>query len=171
LLSRRKGHDVLIDALHRIADLPWQAEIIGRYQDPAYVAALEAQIAQADLTSRITLRGEVEEEALRAAYLSASLFALATRYEGYGMVLSEAMLHGLPVVSCAVGAVPGTVGDAGDLVPADDPAAFAAALRRLLEQPEDAARLARASGARAAQLPTWADTAQHFATVIAQVTP
>lgn len=171
LLAHRKGHDVLIEALDRISDLPWKAEIIGRRQEPAYTRALETQISEARLTTRITLCGEVDSDTMHAAYRRASLFALATRYEGYGMVLSEAMLHGLPVVSCAVGAVPGTVGDAGHLVPPNDPSAFSTVLRGLLGDPERAAAAAQASAAHAANLSTWADTAQHFANVIAQVTP
>ena len=171
LLAPRKGHDVLIDALALVADLPWRAQILGRRQDEAFARALEAKVAKASLSERITLTGEVNADRLQDAYRRASIFALATRYEGYGMVLSEAMLHQLPVVSCDVGAVPGTVGDAGCLVPPDDPVAFAQTLRTLLEDPDKAAHASNAARAKAADLPTWADTARQFATVIAQVTP
>ncbi len=166
LLVERKGHDVLIRALEQISDIPWQAEIIGRPQDPAYAATLQAQIKTAGLKDRVTLVGEVDGTAIQAAYQRASLFALATRYEGYGMVLSEAMLRGLPVVSCAVGAVPDTTGDAAELVPPDQPEAFAHKLRALLQNPDHLAHMARASALRAASLPTWQDTANQFAKVI-----
>lgn len=169
LLAPRKGHDVLVDALRLVSDLPWQAQILGRFQDAAYTEALRTQIDQAGLAARISLAGEVEGPALQAAYQRASLFALATRYEGYGMVLGDAMMHGLPVVSCAVGAVPGTLGAAGHLVPPDDPEAFAAALRQLLEYPDAMEASVSASHAQARRLATWQDTADHFAKVIAQV--
>ncbi len=169
LLVPRKGHDVLIDALSQVADLPWQSEIVGRFQDTAYSAALQGQIEQVGLNERIRLAGEVDGPALQAAFGRASVFALATRYEGYGMVLSEAMMHGLPVVSCAVGAVPGTVGTAAHLVPPDDRKAFAAALRALLDDPDVMAQSAQASLAQAASLPSWHDTASHFSKVISQV--
>jgi len=171
LLVPRKGHEVLIDALRHLADLQWQAEIIGRFQDAAYADALRTQIEQAGLAGRIRLTGQVDGQALQAAYRRASVFALATRYEGYGMVLSEAMLYGLPVVSCAVGAVPCTVGTAAHLVPPDEPEAFAAALRALLEDSDTMAQSARASETYAATLPTWHDTVSHFAKVILQVAP
>jgi glycosyltransferase involved in cell wall biosynthesis len=169
LLAQRKGHDVLIDALQLVSDLPWQARILGRCQDAAYTTSLRAQIDRAGLAARVSLAGEVEGTALQAAYQSASLFALATRYEGFGMVLGEAMMHGLPVVSCAVGAVPGTVGSAGHLVPPDDPEAFAAALRRLLEDPGAMEASVTASLARASTLTTWQATVDHFARIITQV--
>ncbi|GAA6160032.1 glycosyltransferase family 4 protein [Ruegeria sp. HU-ET01832] len=169
LLSSRKGHDVLISALAQIADLSWQAEIIGRPQHPDYTAELQTQVSNAGLANRIQLRGEVDGAAIEDAYRRASMFALATRYEGYGMVLSEAMLHGLPVVSCAVGAVPETVGYAGRLVPADQPDAFAAELRTLLEDPDQLAKAAHASLEQSAGLPSWHDTTRHFADVIKRV--
>ncbi|MEO1025161.1 MAG: glycosyltransferase family 4 protein, partial [Pseudomonadota bacterium] len=167
LLAPRKGHDVLIDALARIADLPWQAKIVGRFQDPDFTSTLRTQIAEARLDERIELAGELAPDALQEAYQTASIFALATRYEGYGIVLGEAMTHGLPIVSCRVGAVPETVGKAAILVPPDDPQAFADALCTLLKNPDAAAR---ASLAQAAHLPTWQDTVHRIAGVIDRVT-
>lgn len=169
LLAERKGHDVLIAALASIRDLSWQAEIVGKAHDPATAEALQIQIDSLGLSDRVRFVCELSEQALSDRYNAARIFALATRYEGYGMVLSEAMQYGLPVVSCAVGAVPGTVGDAGLLVSVDDPAAFGEALRRLLSDPEDMAQFGDASRRCAASLPTWEDTARIFADVIAQL--
>lgn len=169
LLAERKGHDVLIKALAAIQDLAWQAEIVGKTHDPATAGTLQNMIDDLGLSDRIKLTGELAEPALDNRYSAATIFALATRYEGYGMVLSEAMQYGLPIVSCDVGAVPDTIGDAGLLVPVDDPAAFGAALRRLLTKPQDRAHFCDLSRQKAAQLPEWADTAQRFADVISQL--
>ncbi len=163
LLARRKGHDVLLDALARIDDVPWQAAIVGKTYDRAYADALHAQARRLNIAQRVAFAGEISQAALTAQFNAASIFALATRYEGYGLVLSEAMMFGLPVVSCNVGAVPQTVGDAGLLVPPDDPEALAMALRRLLCDPAEAHRLSRLSAERAAALPSWQDTARIFA--------
>jgi glycosyltransferase involved in cell wall biosynthesis len=167
LLAPRKGHDILIDALAGLLNLSWRAEIVGGVHDPATADALAAQVRARGLSDRVRFAGEVDAPTLDARFAAASIFALATRYEGYGMVLSEAMLAGLPIVSCAVGAVPETVGEAGRLVPPDDPAAFADALRGLLEDRAEAARLADLSCRRAARLPDWHDTAHLFAAEIA----
>lgn len=169
LLADRKGHDVLLRALESLQDLPWQCEIVGKRHMPATADALLALRDDFGLNTRVMFRGEVDERTLQERYAAASLFALATRYEGYGMVLSEAMLHGLPVVSTRTGAVPDTVGDAGLLVDVDDDAAFAAALRIVLSEPKTRQRLQSASHAKAASLPTWEDTARVMAQAVASV--
>ncbi|WP_295313804.1 glycosyltransferase family 4 protein [Roseobacter sp.] len=169
LLAPRKGHDVLLNALAGIADLPWRAEIVGRAHDQATADALYAQARALRLEPRVRFAGEVGPKALRSLYNEASVFTLATRYEGYGMVLSEAMMYGLPVVSCATGAVPDTVGDAGILVPPDDAEAFATALRHILTDPHEKRRLADLSARRSATLPRWRDTAEIFSAVISGV--
>lgn len=167
----RKGHDVLLRALARIIDHPWQAVIAGPALDVSHAAALERLVDELGLGERVRLAGRVSEEALTQLYGQARLFALATRYEGHGIVFDEAMVHGLPIVSCSTGAVPDTVAPgAGRLVPPDDPAAFAAELARLLDDGELRATMARASAAAGAALPAWTDTALCVAAVLDRVT-
>lgn len=158
-LTRRKGHDVLIAALATLRDLPWSCRIVGSERlDPVVATELAEQIRQADLAGRITLVGEVEDP--RSEFSQADIFALASRYEGYGMVFAEALAHGLPIVGCATGAVPEVVPEAaGILVEPDDPQKFAAALRRLLAEPEVRSAMADAAAVAGAALPSWKDTA------------
>lgn len=169
LLAPRKGHDTLIDALALIEGRRWHAEIVGKDHDSDLRDALKRQIVRLELERRVRLVGELDEDALARRFDAAGIFALATRYEGYGMVLSEAMLYGLPIVTCATGAVPDTVGDAARLVAPDDPAAFAEALAGLLDDPAAAADLAARARRRADSLPRWRDTARIFAAIIDRV--
>ncbi len=167
LLAPRKGHDTLLDALAGLADLDWTAEIVGRAHDPDTAGALKDRRATLGLDARVRFAGELGDVALRDRFRAASIFALATRYEGYGMVFSEAMLHGLPIVGCAVGAVPDTVPpETGILVPPDDAAAFGGALRRLLSDAGLRGRMAEASARAGRALPAWADTAGIMGAVI-----
>ena len=93
-------------------------------------------------------------------YREARLFALATRFEGYGIVFDEALAHGLPIISCIAGAVPDTVPEnAGLLVPPDAPEAFADALRQVLGDAKTHQNLATAARVAGRALSSWKDTA------------
>jgi glycosyltransferase involved in cell wall biosynthesis len=167
----RKGFDVLVAALATLADLPWRLTIAGdRTRDPDAAARLDADIAARALGDRITLLGAVSEQRVAELYAGADLFVLASRFEGYGMALAEAIAHGLPIVSTTAGAIPDTVpAGTGLLVPPDDVAALAQALRRVIGDPAERRRFAANARAAAAQLPTWQDAARLFAGAIEAV--
>lgn len=167
LLARRKGHDTLLAALAAVTDLRWQAVIVGRDHEPGMAATLRALCGRLELADRVALPGEVSAEALAQLYRQASLFALATRHEGYGMAFAEALAHGLPIVAGRAGAVPDTVpSSAGILVPPEDAAGFAAALRRVLTDAALRARLSAGAVAAARHLPDWTATAARVGTVL-----
>lgn len=156
-VTPRKGHDVLVAALARIGELPWTSTIAGSLtRAPDCVANLRKQIAESGVAGRITLTDEVPEQALGALYHGADLFVLPSRYEGYGMVFADALACGLPIIACAAGAVTGTVPVAASkLVPIDDAAALAAALRGVLSDPDQRRAMADAAWAAGQRLPTW----------------
>ena len=111
----------------------------------------------------IVVSGCVDDAALDAAYASADLFVLPSRYEGYGIVYAEALAFGLPVVACDVGPVPRLVGaEAALLVPPGDMEALSEALDRLLEDSALRRRMSAAAVRRAAGLPRWEDTVAGF---------
>ena len=166
-LVPRKGYDVLVAALAGLAAPPWRLTIVGDTRDPATAAALKADIARFALADRIVLAGAVAPERLAALYTEADLFVLPSRHEGFGMAYAEAIAHGLPVIGTTAGAIPDTVPpSAGVLVPPDDRPALAAALRRLIGDATERARLAAGARAAAATLPTWRGSAQAFARAI-----
>nr|WP_272213687.1 glycosyltransferase family 4 protein [Marinicella sp. W31]MDC2879642.1 glycosyltransferase family 4 protein [Marinicella sp. W31] len=169
-LTQRKGHDVLIAALKQVEDLAWTATIAGSQRLDADTASkIEQQIRASGLGDRVNLAGSVEDTGV--LFAGADLFALASRYEGYGMVFAEALAHGLPIVGCRTGAVPDVVpDDAGILVPVDDVRAFANALRRFLIDPKR--RLEKAVGAQraGALLPGWAETGCIVSDVLEEIT-
>lgn len=157
----RKGHDILLKALAAITDLEWRAVIVGSPYDPAHAAELARLHSDLELQGRVTFAGRIPADHLDRLYRDATIFALATRYEGYGIVFDEALAYGLPIVTCRTGAVPDTVpADAGLLVPPNDPDAFATALRTLLTDVRRRRALAQASARAAAALPSWRDTAR-----------
>jgi glycosyltransferase involved in cell wall biosynthesis len=163
-----KGYDVLISALASLIDLPWRLTIAGDLtRDVATAAQLDAAIQNYGLKSRVAVLGAVNSERLAEFYLAADIFVLASRFESYGMALTEAIAHGLPVVSTRAGAIPYTVpANSSLLVPPDDTMALADALRRLIVNEAERHRLARNACAAGPLLPTWADAARRFAGVI-----
>ncbi len=162
----RKGYDLLIAALAELRDLSWRLTIVGdRTRDPREAARLDADISRHGLGERIAVEGAVSAERLASLYAAADLFVLASRFEGYGMAFAQAIAHDVPVIGTTAGAIPEAVpAGAGVLVPPDDVPALIAALRRLIGDPDERARLA--ANARAAVLPTWEDSAAMFARVI-----
>lgn len=164
----RKGFDVLVSALAMLTDLPWRLTIAGDLQrDPQEAAKLENLIAQHRLTGRIQTAGAVSPSRLAILFGEADIFVLASRFEGYGMAYAEALSHGLPVVGTTAGAIPDTIPNgAGLLVPSDDPAALAAALRSVLVDVDRRRLLSEAALVAANALPTWRQSAEIFAAAL-----
>jgi glycosyltransferase involved in cell wall biosynthesis len=160
-ISPRKAHNVLVEALARIEDLDWTCIIAGSLErEPEAAEALIGQIAMLGLGERVRLAGEVDAEQAARLYADADIFALASVYEGYGMVFAEAQAHGLPIVATTGGAIPEAVAEgAGVLVPPNDPKAFAEALAVLITDPAERAVLAQRSREAGDRLHGWSDTA------------
>ncbi|NDU77034.1 glycosyltransferase [Actinomadura sp. DSM 109109] len=146
-LSYEKGVDLLLEAWERVtARHPgWRLHVYGNGPDEA---DLRARAAAAGLSGSVEFRGVVSD--VEEALVEASVFALPSRAEGFPMSVLEAMAYGLPAVAfdCAPG-VRALIedGTGGLLVPPGDTTAFAAALGRLIEDPE--LRRALGAGARA----------------------
>ena len=170
-----KGHDVLLDALATIADMPWQCLCAGRLDgDAAFVEGLRRRVLDRGLGDRVSFPGPLTAADLATSYGAADLLVLASRAETYGMVVTEALAHGLPVVATEVGGVPEALGHGaggvrpGLLVPPGDPAALGAALRDWLEDAELRRRLRRAAAERRASLSGWSTTASVLSGVLAE---
>lgn len=162
----RKGHDVLIGALSKLAGRAWSCRIVGALdRDPEWVKFLEAEITEARLADRIVLVGPVADPMKELA--AADIFALPSRHEGYGMAFAEALAHGLPIIACRAGAVPEVVPpEAGFLVPVDDTDAFAEALATLLDKDEIRVRMSETAWRAAQDLPGWDGTARSVASAL-----
>ncbi len=168
-LTRRKAHDLLLDALAPLADLPWQARFVGSDDlDPHWSAQLRQQAERLHLQQRVEFVGPVQQP--QPEYQQADLFVLPSRYEGYGMVFAEALAAGLPVIAARAGAVPDVVPEsAGLLVPPDDTEALTTALRTVLTRPDLRRNLQAGARSAASALPDWGDTARRVADLIARV--
>jgi glycosyltransferase involved in cell wall biosynthesis len=108
----------------------------------------------------VTITGRVPEEQVMDAYRSHDVLAWPSTYEGFGMVVVEAMSQGLPVVATPVGCARTLIDDGrtGLLVEPRDPAALATALARMLADGDLRKRCAAAALARVRTM-TWRQTA------------
>ena len=172
-LTPRKGHAVLIEALAMLRDHAWHLRCAGsEARDPACAESLRALVAAQDLGERIAWLGEADEAALSRLYDGADLFVLASHHEGYGMVLTEALMRGLPVVATSAGAIPEALPDAAArLVPPNDPPALAEALRPLIADATARADLAAAARRAREALPSWRHTGARFAAALEALLP
>lgn len=172
-LTRRKGHLTLLAALADIVDLDWRFDLVGSAAwDPDHAEEIARSIDDLGLAKRVTLAGEQDEGGLAGFYDQTDIFVLASHHEGYGMVLSEALARGLPVVSTTAGAIPETVpAGAGRLVPPGDVDALAKALRLLLTDREAYRDLADGAAEARENLMSWDEASGQFAAVLDQVIP
>jgi glycosyltransferase involved in cell wall biosynthesis len=172
-LTPRKGQDVLVEALATLTDQIWECELVGALdRAPDFTRRLRRAVAGHGLTNRVRLRGPRLSTELAESYAAADLLVLPSHAEPFGMVVTEALARGIPVLASAVDGVPEALGHAPDgsvpglLVPAGDPVALAGALRRWLDGADLRRRLRRAAHARRATLPGWEATTATLAGVL-----
>ncbi|MBI4636026.1 MAG: glycosyltransferase [Candidatus Rokubacteria bacterium] len=148
-----KGFDLLVRALPAILTEVPGAHVVLIGDGPER-GALEALATRLGVAHRLTLTGATREVA--ACLAGADVVAAPSRNEGMGRALVEAMALGIPVVGTAVGGIPGVIadGEAGRLVPPEDPAALARALASLGRDPALGRKLGEAGARRAEQFST-----------------
>ncbi|HNG25676.1 MAG TPA: glycosyltransferase, partial [Microthrixaceae bacterium] len=149
-VGQKKAHrnlEGLIDAFAIVRrDVP-DAELVlpGPPNEQAEIALLKHAEARG-LTGAVHIPGYVESDELEGLYKAAAAFVLPSLIEGFGLPVLEAMVRGVPVVAAAAGSLP-EVARPEDLVPAEDVAAWAAAIEAVLAESTDA-RNARIAGGR-----------------------
>ncbi|MFF4955343.1 glycosyltransferase family 4 protein [Streptomyces chattanoogensis] len=172
-VTPRKGQHRLVEALAAVPDLPWTCECVGAArEDTPYMSQLASRVTEFGLDGRVRFPGPRAGAELEAHYAAADLLVLTSYAETYGMVVTEALARGIPVLATAVGGVPEAVGSAPDgslpglLVPSGDPAALTGALRGWLGDPELRQRLKISARGRRAMLEGWEMTAHNLATAL-----
>ncbi|MGZ4725156.1 MAG: glycosyltransferase, partial [Ilumatobacteraceae bacterium] len=150
-LETRKGIDDFLAAIEVLAEAYPAVEwtLAGAETTPPGTSGREETFRKRNIeqgwTDRVVFLGAVDDEALDAAYRAADLVVLPSRYESFGLVMLEAMMHGKAVVSCDVGGIVEVVRDGVDglLVAPADPVALARAIGELLDDPARRATMGR----------------------------
>ncbi len=172
-LGRHKGQDLLLDALAELGDLDWHCVLAGSLdRDPDFVHRLRTRITHLGYGHRVRLVGVLTGAVLSRAYATADLLVAPSRAETYGMAVTEALAHGVPVIAAGVGGLPEALGSAADgsrpgrLIPPGDPAALAAAIGEWLGDEHLRLELRAAAGKRRSNLCGWEQTTHDIANAL-----
>lgn len=166
-LTPRKGQDILVQALAGVSGEPWQCDCYGGARDAAFTQRVQQLIDHNGLQERVRLQGECDSETLEAAYQRAHALVLPSWYEGYGMVVTEALAHGLPVITTTGGALRDTLPKrAGLSVEPGDSAGLQQALSRFCNDAELRSRLRQGALQAREQLHDWSTAAAAFAAAL-----
>lgn len=169
-LLPNKSQTLLVEALSQIKDLPWTAALVGSDDaDPSYAAQVRAAVEHHGLQNRISVTGELTGEAFEDQWHQADLSTLLSCSESFGMVVTESLAHGVPViVRQGTGAVEalGSTG-AGAALDLSDPKNLTTTLRSWLTNPSLQERWRNAATTAREHLPGWDTTA---ATVLKAIT-
>ncbi|MEJ2852629.1 MULTISPECIES: glycosyltransferase family 4 protein [unclassified Saccharothrix] len=163
-ITPRKGHDVLVRALATVLDHQWVWAVVGPTPDRVHLGHVRELVS--GFGDRVEWVGPVVGDPLEREYSRADLFVLPSLAETYGMVVTEALARGVPVMASAV---PDALGNGGLLLPAGDVGAWSAALRRWFESAELRRELKRAALERRAGLSTWDETVAGVGAVLASL--
>ena len=174
-VASHKGHEVLLAALGTTTELPWRCTCVGTLdREPVFVERLRLCAEAAGIGRRVRFAGTRIGDDLAHAYAAADVLVLASRAETYGMVVTEALARGLPVIATAVGGLPEALGRTSDgrrpglLVPPDDSVALAAALRSWLTDADLRQRLREAARERRRTLFGWEAPTDRIAGILAK---
>jgi glycosyltransferase involved in cell wall biosynthesis len=98
-LLPNKDQVLVVEALARIRELEWTASLVGSDEaDPGYAARVHEAVAVNGLESRLRIAGELKGQALEDEWNRADLSVLVSKAEAFGMVVTESLAHGIPVV-------------------------------------------------------------------------
>lgn len=163
-LSPRKAQHQLVKALSDLRGFSWHCTLAGSLErDEDYARQVKGIVQNLGLEQQITLAGELDDEGLARAYAKADVFVLPSVYEGYGMVIDEALTAGLPVITTDGGALASTGRRPGiRQYRAGDVGALRTCLEEWLGSPENLLEVTLRAREEARSLRTWKVTATEF---------
>ncbi|WP_166259557.1 glycosyltransferase [Marinobacter salicampi] len=167
-LSARKAQHQLVAALGQLRGQSWHCTLAGSTTRQAdYAEALRSQIEKLGLSHQFTLTGELGEADMQQVWQQADLFVLPSLHEGYGMVIDEALAHGLPIIASDGGALAQTARRPGILqYQAGDIAQLQSALEKVLASPHTLSQLQQQALESRATLRSWITAGQEFRSAV-----
>ena len=172
-VTPHKGQDVLLAALTAVRELPWRCVLVGALdRDRDFADLLHRRAYESGIGDRIRFTGPRTGDELDLAYAAADVLVVPSLGETYGMVVTEALARGLPVIATAVGGLPHALGRTADgrrpglLVAPGDAPALATALSNWLRDAELRSGLRMAAQERRGTLSGWPATVERVANIL-----
>jgi glycosyltransferase involved in cell wall biosynthesis len=171
-LIPRKGHRDLFYALDDLRDLQWHLTCVGRADaSPEYASELRGLSDKLALQERISFHAEADDDEMARLYDESDLLVLASHYEGFGMVVQEAIARGLPIVTTRGGALADTLPEgAGLACTPGNITRLRMNLRNVLTRTELYHALAQGARRARRSQPTWQDAAAAFDAALSDLT-
>jgi glycosyltransferase involved in cell wall biosynthesis len=162
--TKNKGYALLIEAMKEIRQLDWTLDCYGdKSFDPKHVGSLSRLIEKYRLTDRIFLHGPVSGKTLAETYVNSDLLIHPSEFETYGMVLTEALAHGIPVVASKGGAITQTVPESmGVFFEVNDSKSLQQILEKLLMDTGNYQALCRETSTYYQRAQTWGKSVEEF---------
>jgi alpha-1,3-rhamnosyl/mannosyltransferase len=157
-----KNHVTLIEAFAQLRAQHPEARLVLTGGEGSCEAAVLAQIERLQLHDHVRRLGRIPDEDVAGLFSIATVIAVPSTYEGFGLPVAEAMAAGVALVAADATALPEVVGDAGLLVDARDPEAWAEAIGGLLSDPDARVQLAERGRDRVVRY-SWSANAEAFA--------
>jgi glycosyltransferase involved in cell wall biosynthesis len=172
-IIRDKGADVLLRAAAALRGADAEVLIVGRpgFDPNAPLSDYERELRRLARASELPVRftGFIPRDAMPALLRTADVFVVPSRWpDPAPLTVGEAIATGLPTIASRIGGIPEVLGDAGILVPPDNPVALADVLRRLIADPAERARMSVAARARA-ETHDWSWSWRHLARVLSDL--
>ena len=170
-IEQRKGIIYLIKALNLISG-EYELNIIGEESNSKdYYELILDTVKQNKLEDKVFFRGKVSREELRNYFINSSIFVFPSLWEGYGMVIAEAMAYGLPIVATRIKAIEELINDGltGLLVDTKNSEQLAEKINLLLKDKTLADKLSENAYKKAQSFPSWDDTSEKILKVITKI--
>ncbi|GAA4915227.1 glycosyltransferase involved in cell wall biosynthesis [Actinomycetospora succinea] len=165
-----KGQDLLVEALAALREHPWTLDLVGPTgRAPGFVADLRAAIDHHGLADRVRIPGPRTGAELDAIWDATDLLVAPSRVETYGMVVTEALARGIPVVASAVGGLPDTAANGGVLTPPEDVPALVATLYRWFADRAHRDGLRISASSQRCSLHPWTQTSRRVDRALAEL--
>jgi lipopolysaccharide heptosyltransferase II len=167
----RKGIHYLLEAVGKLNYSEIKLHLVGRKESSEYYVYLLDLAKKLNLQDKAIFYGRIDNGELCRLYSQCDLFVFPSLWEGFGIVLLEAMYYRLPIVASNISAIPELVkdGENGLLVPPADPAALAKAINTLIENPLKREEMGERGYQKVVNFYSWETTGEKFYHIVKEL--